>query len=98
MYLADFDKIARLRSTSTAYYRTKNPITDNYPRTAQKEKDALKFRKFQKKSWENCTFFSNVTGRQPIISDLTKTDSKKNVSCELDMYQEKVYTEVILLK
>ena len=50
MYLADFDKIARLRSTSTAYYRTKNPITDNYPRSAQKEKDALNFRKFQKKT------------------------------------------------
>ena len=85
MYLVEFDKIARLRSTSTVDYRTKNPITDNYPRSSQKEKDALKFRKFQKKPWENCTFFSNVTGRQPIISDLTKTDSKKNVSCGLDI-------------
>ena len=48
MYLVEFDKIARLRSTSTVDYRTKNPITDNYPRSSQKEKDALKFRKFQK--------------------------------------------------
>ena len=56
MYLVEFDKIARLRSTSTVDYRTKNPITDNYPRSSQKEKDALKFRKFQKNRGKTVPF------------------------------------------
>ena len=31
---------------------------------------------------QNCPFFSNVTGMQCKISDLTKANSKKNVLCE----------------
>ena len=37
-YLVECDKIARLRSTSTPYYRTKNPITDNFLEGLRKEK------------------------------------------------------------
>ena len=93
-YVIEFplDKIAQLQST--AYYRTKNLITDYFSWSAQKP-------------LQNCFFFSNITNLQTRILDFNKNvdTAKKNffwmfseIVTYKDIYQEKICNEVKLLK
>ena len=54
-------------------------------------KECSKILKISEKPLQNRPFFSQVTGLQSRISDVTKTGSQKNVSCEYSEIANKYF-------
>ena len=79
MYVVEFpfNRVARI--WSTAYYWTARQIHSG---SAHREKDVLRFRKFQNDICETVSFSLTLQGCSPEFLTSANTHSKKNVSFE----------------